>query len=313
MQLLAVNYHYFREEKYENGIYPLTKREFLNQIDELSKYYEFISQNDFIDKIKNKKYSHKKYCLLTFDDGLKEQMNALYLLNKKGIPGVFYISTNPIKNNKVLNVHKLHYIRSVMKYEDIFKFIDSKIDLDIIKYPKNIQELYRYDNLETKKLKYLLNFILDNKTKDELINELFKQIADEKEFSQKLYMKKLYMNIDDIKKLNSQGYLGTHTDLHLPLATLSKEDIKNDINNSLEFFYKDCAISNIDSISYPFGGIKAVSEKVIDVSKEIGFSFGLTMLRGINNLEDLKNPLMLKRIDTNDAPGGKLKSEEFCL
>jgi peptidoglycan/xylan/chitin deacetylase (PgdA/CDA1 family) len=79
MQLLAVNYHYFREEKYENGIYPLTKREFLNQIDELSKYYEFISQNDLIDKIKNKKYSNKKYCLLTFDDGLKEQMNALYL------------------------------------------------------------------------------------------------------------------------------------------------------------------------------------------------------------------------------------------
>jgi hypothetical protein len=158
----------------------------------------------------------------------------------------------PIKNNKVLNVHKLHYIRSVMKDEDIFKFIDSKIDLDIIKYPKNIQELYRYDNLETKKLKYLLNFILDNKTKDELINELFKQIADEKEFSQKLYM-----NIDDIKKLNSQGYLGTHTDLHLPLATLSKEDIKNDINNSLEFFYKDCAISNIDSISYPYWRYKS--------------------------------------------------------
>ena len=46
---------------------------------------------------------------------------------------------------------------------------------------------------------------------------------------------------------------------------------------------------------------------------EFGFNFGLTMNRGINENKDFNHPLMLKRVDTNDAPGGKFKSREFCV
>lgn len=308
MHLLSVNYHYFREEKPNSGIYPLTINELSYQIDELNKYYEFISQDDLIEKIKRKEYSNKKYCLLTFDDGLKEQMNALELLNKKGIPGVFYVTTNSIKNQKVVNVHKLHYIRSVMKDSDVYKFLNSYIDSSVIKFPNNIKELYRYDTLETKKLKYLLNFILDNNIKDKLIDDLFKSLLDEKEFS-----KKLYMDIKDIQYLDKLGYLGTHTDLHLPLATLTKEEMQEDISKSIIFLEKYCGTNSVKSISYPYGGPKAVSQKVANASKEFGFEFGLTMFRGVNNINDFDNPLLLKRVDTNDAPGGKLKSREFCI
>lgn len=308
MKLLAVNFHYIREEIYENGIYPRNLKQLSDQLDVLSKYYEFISQNDLINIIKNKNFINKKYCLLTFDDGLKEQMNALEKLNQKGIPGVFYVTTNSIRNNKVVNVHKLHHIRSIMSDTDIFKFIDSKIDSNIIQYPKNINELYRYDTLETKKLKYLLNFILDSDTKDRLIDELFKEIANESEFS-----KDLYMSVEDIKKLDKQGYLGTHSDLHLPLATLSDEEISQDIKDSLDFLHNSCEVNKIRSISYPYGGPKAVSQKVADISEQFGFDFGLTMFRGINEIKDFDSPLLLKRVDTNDAPGGKLNSTEFCI
>ena len=159
MRLLSVNYHYFREEKPSSGIYPMTLKDFSSQIDELNKYYDFISQDDLISKIRNRNYCNKNYCLLTFDDGLKEQMDVLELLNQKGIPGVFYVTTNSIKEHSVVDVHKLHYIRSVMNDKDVYKFIDSHIDSSIIKYPENIQELYRYDTLKTKKLKYLLKIL----------------------------------------------------------------------------------------------------------------------------------------------------------
>lgn len=308
MKLLAVNFHYIREKIYENGIYPRNLKQLSDQLDVLSKYYEFISQNDLINIVKNKNFINKKYCLLTFDDGLKEQMNALELLNQKGIPGVFYVTTNSIRNNKVVNVHKLHHIRSIMSDVDVFKFIDSKIDSNIIQYPENINELYRYDPLETKKLKYLLNFILDSDTKDILIDELFKQIAYEGEFS-----KELYMSVDDIKKLDKQGYLGTHSDLHLPLATLSDKEISKDIKDSLDFLHNSCEVNKIRSISYPYGGPKAVSQKVADISEQFGFDFGLTMFRGLNEIKDFDSPLLLKRVDTNDAPGGKLNSTEFCI
>ena len=154
----------------------------------------------------------------------------------------------------------------------------------------------------------MLNFILDSDRKDKLIDKLFRQIADENDFS-----KKLYMSTEDIKKLDSKGYLGTHGDLHLPLATLSDNDMKKDIEDSLEFLHNSCGVKKIRSISYPYGGPKAVSLKVAEISKSFGFDFGLTMFRGINEIKDFNSPLLLKRVDTNDAPGGKLNSTEFCI
>lgn len=308
MKLLSVNFHYIRDDIYENGIYPRSLKQLSSQIDVLSKYYTFISQEELSYKIKNKIFDTKNYCLLTFDDGLKEQMDAFDLLSAKGVPAIFYVTTHSIRNAGVVDVHKLHYIRSCISDSEIYAFIEKNIDLSDISFPKNINELYRYDTMETKKLKYLLNFILVPKVKTKLIDKILISLIDTKKLSQKLYM-----NIDDIKRLDSKGSLGTHSDLHLPLATLSQSEIIEDIENSMSFLRETCGAKGIKSISYPFGGPKAVSQDVANISYDFGFDFGLTMFRGINEIQDLENPLLLKRVDTNDAPGGKLGSTEFCL
>lgn len=308
MKLLSVNFHYVRDEIYENGIYPRSIKQISQQIDVLSKYYEFISQNELVEKIKKKDYNKKNYCLLTFDDGLKEQMSALELFNKKGIPAIFYVTTNSIRNNSVVDVHKLHYIRSKMEDKKVYEFVAKNIDISTIKYPSNINDLYRYDSPETKKLKYLLNFILEPTVKTQIIDKLLETLIEEHALS-----KKLYMTTEHIKQLDELGYLGTHSDLHLPLATLTDSAIKQDIKDSLTFLVEVCGANSIKSISYPYGGSKAVSQNVADISKKFGFTFGLTMFRGINEIDDFENPFMLKRVDTNDAPGGKYNSTEFCL
>jgi len=310
MKLLSVNFHYIRDAVYPNGIYPRSLAQLDQQIDTLGRYYQFISQDELIQKIQdpNTARDDRAYCLITFDDGLKEQMDAFSLLNKKGVPALFYVTTHSIKYAKVVDVHKLHYIRSIMHDKEIFDFIYQQIDQTTITYPDNIETLYRYDPPETKRLKYLLNFILTPEVKEKLIHTLFTSLTEEHTFS-----KQLYMNKEDIQKIDSMGYLGTHSDRHLPLATLSEEEIHRDIADSLDFLENECACQKIRSISYPYGGPKAVSQKVSDIAGRFGFDFGLTMFRGMNDYHDLSTPLMLKRVDTNDAPGGKLESKEFCL
>jgi peptidoglycan/xylan/chitin deacetylase (PgdA/CDA1 family) len=307
MKLLVVNFHYIRDEIYTNGIYPRSPKQFSAQLDVLAKYYNFISQQQLADIITSRKFPAKSYCLITFDDGLKEQMDALDILDKKGVPAVFYVCTNPIKSSNVLDVHKLHYIRSKLDDADLYKILEATIDFSEVIYPDNINELYRYDALETKKIKYLLNFILDEKKKHNVINKLSADLFDEAEYS-----KQLYMSQADIIKLDRLGYLGTHCDNHLPLATLSDSAIKDDIQGSVNYLQHICGTKQITSISYPYGGPKAVSRNVADIAEGFGFSFGLTMFRGVNQNTDLENPLLLKRIDTNDAPGGKNNSIEFC-
>jgi hypothetical protein len=95
MNLLAVNFHYFREEKYQGGIYPVSKIELKKQIDEIAKSYRFIAQNEVIDLLKNKQQSNKNYCVITIDDGLKEQMQAFDFLNEMGVPRRPYLECPP--------------------------------------------------------------------------------------------------------------------------------------------------------------------------------------------------------------------------
>lgn len=307
MHLLAVNFHYFREDKPASGIYPLSIKEFTDQIDELSKYYKFISQDDLINKLNYPREDSNHYCLLTFDDGLKEQMKIFNLLRQWGIPGVFYVTTQPLREHKVVDVHKLHYIRAQKNDSEVLEYISQFIDISSIPYPSNIEKLYRYDPLETKKLKYLLNFGIDASLKNKIINSLFSELIDED-----VYAQQLYMDMSDLQVLSKYGCLGSHTDSHLPLATQNEDIIRKEIQKSNDYLSSICGESP-KSISYPYGGPKAVSPKVANIASETGFAYGLTMNRGINIFKDIDDVMLLNRIDTNDAPGGKFKSQEFCL
>ena len=308
MQLLAVNFHYFREEKPGKGIFPLTLKEFETQIDLIGQYYDFVSEQDIIDSLYKGKSIPKNYCLLTFDDGLKEQMNVAELLIKKGVPGMFYVSTGTIRNNIVLDVHKLHYVRSIMDEQNLYQNLSSNYDID--QYPfeeKFLKNQYRYDTDLVRKVKYYINFVLSEAERQKVINNWFSTLVK----SEKDFALDLYMNIDDLKKLSNHSMLGTHAENHVPLGCLSKKEIKKEIEDSVDFLESYVGKDSIRSISYPYGGLKAVSKEVAEVAEECGLQFGFTMWRGINNFENLENKFLLNRIDTNDAPGGKLKRTNF--
>jgi peptidoglycan/xylan/chitin deacetylase (PgdA/CDA1 family) len=56
-------------------------------------------------------------------------------------------------------------------------------------------------------------------------------------------------------------------------------------------------------ISYPYGGEHAVGKREATTCAELGLRIGFTMERSLNT--SLEDPLLLARVDTNDALGGK--------
>ena len=106
MQLLAVNFHYIRNKKPQQGIYPRSMQEFRCQVEELGRHYEFISQDDLIRMSESKLLSDSKFCVLTFDDNLKEQEVAFEYLKDNSIPAIFYSTTLPYLEGVVHDVHK---------------------------------------------------------------------------------------------------------------------------------------------------------------------------------------------------------------
>jgi peptidoglycan/xylan/chitin deacetylase (PgdA/CDA1 family) len=307
MNLLIVNFHYYSTKKFESGIYPVSPENFSRQITEISKSYKFVSQRELADWIISGAHPEGNYCLITFDDGLKEQMDVFEWFLANQIPAVFYVPVKPIIEKKVLDVHKFHHVRSKISDAILLEKLMHQFDIDFTEENAvDAKRQYRYDSSISQQLKFILNFMISERQKQELTDEYFEKLFGKEDF----FSEQFYMSENDIQKIAKHDMLGNHGYAHLPLATLSLEDANWDIAKSTTYL-TNLTQKEVISISYPFGSTAAVNSTIADIAKSNSYVFGLTMWRGMN--KDFDNPLLLKRIDTNDAPGGKSESKEFHL
>jgi len=306
LKLLIVNYHYIRELLPACGIYNITPSAFEKQLESIHSHgYCFISLENLHHAIRNKdpQSLNAKSCLITFDDGLKESYElGLSILDRKGIPGAFYISSFTLGRNKVLDVHKFHHIQSVMDVNEILSYFPVAFSarLDAVT-GEAIKNQYIWDNQETAKVKYLINFLLNAHERAGVVQKLFEAcITSEQEFAANLYMTE-----DEIKDIASRNSLGSHGASHSPLACLPKKEICHEIAESRSALMNFTGV-NIEAISYPYGGESAVSDVVFEAAGKNNFISGMTMMRGLNSeIDILSGYLQLKRFDTNDVFGGK--------
>jgi peptidoglycan/xylan/chitin deacetylase (PgdA/CDA1 family) len=303
--LIATNFHYIREN-YQTpfpAFFGTTPQKFKNQLSLLGSLGKFIGEDEILNLIRNENPIIGNRWIITFDDGLKEQMEfAFPILIEMGIPAVFYVNTIPLVEKKVLNVHKIHLVRSELAPIELTNYIHSSIkglNLDIDR--KDIHKLgiahYKYDDPETAELKYLLNFILPEEVLHQIIDSCFNDL-----FNEEKVHAQLYMDSKDIKKLNELNMLGSHGHDHKPIATLEPEEQIFQISRSAEIF-KEIVGSVPSSFSYPYGSKEAV-QGLDHILNNESFNFAFTMDRG-KNPDIIYKPFLLSRFDNNDLPGGK--------
>jgi peptidoglycan/xylan/chitin deacetylase (PgdA/CDA1 family) len=297
MNLLAVNFHYFREATYPAGIYPTSRAGLEKQVEALHRQYKFVSQETIAGWVRKQDFPEGNFCVLTFDDGLREQMDAFDLLFSKGIPAVFYVPADPIRFQKVLPTHQLHYIRTTLSDRDIFDFLKKNTGIAQYAFDEQVLEnQYRYDEGLARRVKFYLNFVLPEKEKETLVGQMFRSlVADESAFAHEFYMSE-----QDLRRLAKAGALGSHGSAHLPLAALPQAEAERDIADSVEYL-QSVGGRSILSFSYPFGGEAAVSHSLAPILERTGIQFAFTMKRGSNRTEQLRDPLFLRRVDTKDV------------
>lgn len=295
MDLLIINYHYVNDNKYKNGIYPVSKNKFKDQISSLSRKREFIGQNELFRILNSKNKTKRKLCMITFDDNLIDHYYCFNFLKQKNIPAVFFSTTMPYLKNEVHDVHKLQFIRSKISDNYIINYLTRFFNYSNVEFDnKIISSEYRYDKLEVSKMKYYFNFIIDQRKKRSILNSLLNEI----EVSEEALHKNLYMDKKNLNDIASEDMLGCHTHNHFNLKKMCEKDILIDLKKSIKILKNITNLKEIKSISYPFGGIDSIDTKVLSVSKFCGFQLGFNMNREINKKNI--NPLNLNRIDTND-------------
>lgn len=308
MLFLVVNFHYIHEEnKYPfPGIHSTTQDRLSKQLEQLGQHFNFISQDDLVEALEGKKKLSERCCLITFDDGLKNQYeNALPVLKEKGIPAIFFINTLPLREKKACQVHKIQWLRSHLPPEEFLQRIDDSLTKNSGKSLSDFsidQELatekYRYDKPQIAKLKFTLNYVLPIEEKEKVINGIFKELVDDEvDFCQRFYMSE-----KEVRELSNLSFLGAHSDAHRLFSQLSETQIAKDIKKSLETLNRIVGNKKIISISYPYGDLGNISQ-LVDICKSLGLKLGFTTERSFN--KSLQHPLLFARMDTNDVLGGK--------
>jgi peptidoglycan/xylan/chitin deacetylase (PgdA/CDA1 family) len=303
-----IMYHYVREIK--NSRFPeikgLETELFREQLKFLKKHYNFVTTEEVIDCMYNNYKLPSKSVLLTFDDGYVDHFdNVLPILQEFGVQGSFYIPAKAIKEHKMLDVNKIHFILAAESNKNII-ISDIKLLLKKYKTEYNLQDFdhyyyklaieARYDTAEVIFIKRLLQVELDEEVRGKIVDSLFVKYlhVDESEFAENLYL-----NEAQIKEMLKVGmHIGCHGYDHYWWNKLKPEELEREIDLSLEFLSDmGVEISNWTA-AYPYGSHSGVVEKLL---REKNCWLAFTTQVNIANTSKSYG-LLMPRLDTNDMP-----------
>jgi peptidoglycan/xylan/chitin deacetylase (PgdA/CDA1 family) len=300
--LTVSNYHYIREdfEAPFPSIFGLTPKAFEQQLCRLSETGTFLHPETLLADPDAVLSDDKNHILITFDDGLREQVDfALPVLDRLGIPALFFVNTVNRDSGEVSLVHQIHLVRGQIPPTELLRiFAGNGQAAALSEQEKRVAERhYNYDDRPAAHLKYLLNLRLTADEQRTLIGPLFSRY-----FDAAAVLDDLYMQRGQIAHLARKGFLGSHTHSHVSLGAMPREGIIRELetSRSLLQLWSGKAIS---AVSYPFGDAGSCAPPVPQLAAEAGYTLGFTTERGINKAGQDK--LSLKRFDCNDLPGGK--------
>ena len=298
MSLLAVNYHYVGMPNFKyQGVNGLSIDKFLEHLNYLRKNFKLISLLD----LDNLNISKENYCIITFDDGLLCHYKTIFkLMKKEKFPAAFFVNTMPFYDKKAIPTHKMHISNAKLPSELIKKKLKVFFDSKNLVFPEvckdTILSSYRYDSYENAFLKYIINYFLVEKDRNEFINILFNNLfVDEAAFT-----KEWYINEEQIKEMDDfLPCIGSHAHSHIPLGKLSDRDANYELKKSKKIL-EDVLKRKVRHFSFPLGNKNSVKQLHGHLAKKAGYEYAFTMERELNNTYEDK--LLLARIDCNDLP-----------
>lgn len=299
-----MTYHYVRPsfDLPFPAIFGLTPEALREQLENLSQCGQFMSQDDILAVVSGRARLPDRALLVTFDDGLREHYeHAWPVLREMGIPAIFFVSTAPLEQESVALVHKIHLLRSYLAADTFLQAISFETRQMGIELPNVQAEVarrqYRYDDADSARVKYLLNFGLPEDQRERVVGQVFAQFMgkDEKKVSAGLYMDKLQLG-----ELAAAGCLGSHAHSHRPLGQLDEPAIAQEVQTSVELLsqWTGCRVR---SLAYPYGSLQACSRSAGELARRAGIDVAFTMERAVTR--DLAEPMFVPRYAPNDVDG----------
>jgi len=305
----AIMYHYVRprDAKFTHLKY-LEIENFERQLDYFEREFGFVSKSDFQDFISGKK-SDCHGVMLTFDDGLKDHYRHVFpILKRRGLWGIFYISTAPLRSKTMLDVHKVHVLIGMFGgskvLEKLLEITSKEMILDsfVNTFSEKVYALQENDSA-TEYVKKTLNYFIADEYRPSVLNQLMNKFFLESE--QESLSSQCYMDIQEIHELISHGMIiGNHTDSHCVMSKLDKSQQEEEIKKSFEILDNLFGEQEFKTFCYPYGGKHSFNEITEKLLEKYGVMFSFSVDPKCIDQSELKLQ-DLPRFDCNQFPYGR--------
>jgi peptidoglycan/xylan/chitin deacetylase (PgdA/CDA1 family) len=147
--------------------------------------------------------------------------------------------------------------------------------------------------------KYLFNFLLEPRLRDEAVRRLFEErIGSEAQFAQELYV-----TWEEARRMQSAGMLiGGHTHRHRPLAGLKPEDLRYDLTLCRALLARNLAPQQGWPFSYPYGKASSFNDGVAAELARRNFTAAFSTETGVNRRGASR--YAIRRLDCKHATAG---------
>ena len=311
--LTIIMYHYVRDLKNSRfpGIKGLDLDLFREQIQYLRKHYHIITMEEVIHSIDNQAKIPKKSVLLTFDDAYSDHyMNVFPVLDKYQLQGSFYTPSKAVSEHTVLDVNKIHFIlASVQNKSDIVSDLKNLLKVykkeyhlqDFDYYYEKLARANNYDTEEVIFIKRLLQVELKEELRIKITDTLFERYVG---MSEPSFSRELYMNEEQLKHMLRSGqHIGNHGYNHYWWNSLTKEEMRDELDLSIAFLNKIGVDMNNWTACYPYG---SYDDQSIEMLQERGCKLAVTTEVDIATTNK-STRFVMPRLDTNDIPKGQFK------
>lgn len=305
----AIMYHYVRNDDVGSPYFIyLHVSDFEKQLNFLMENFYVLNYEEILDCFINKKIIDNGV-VLTFDDGLKDHYQYVYpLLKDRGISGIFYVSSLPFVNEKLLDVHRIHYLLGRFGGSKVLDAVRSLLtpEIFIASRMKNYeQNTYQKQTLDdsSRRFKQLLNYCIKPEIKTNILDRLISFF----DLNEALIAKQFYLSKDEMLEMHKNKMVfGSHSHSHTLLSNLNASSQDFEISKSLQIL-EEILQARIDTFCYPYGGEYSYNEHTLSslLNNKIDYAFSVES-RDIT-IGDLEDGYEIPRYDCNEFPFGKAR------
>lgn len=257
---------------------------FIKQIEFLAKKFKIISLEDAFNQCALGLAKKKNQVVLTFDDGYKDNYDyVLPFLKNKGLPAVFFLTTDYIGSNKP--VWDWQFARIISSLSVIPR-IAGIGGISVVKgvYESRISFLLRVIN-KMKNLKAA--------DRQEIINFLM-SYSDKKGILLNNYRNDFCLNWAEVKTIKESGMeIGSHGLSHMSLSAMPLSQAQVEIEGSKSKIEQELS-SSCCYFAFPFGSQSDYNSELVKYAQSKNFRFCFSNTHGYNHIKN--DAFFLKRI-----------------